>query len=1099
MLRETRPERVRDSAEAAVFETIEFSKRSYLFKARLAFLAPLQIPPTSTMSNSQASTSALPLAAQVSPAHAEWALIQGYWPKNQEAVEEGASKLAKDAVEGNFSDVLKSKMARDLFAPIGRAAAQALSPGATLDLASVKFQLPAPQDAATQLDALSVAVSALHAFVQLNWTGPDFEVSSAEIVRSSSPDAFPLRSASEEDPDTALNSLLNASAFHALTWAGEPAYHLSLSPFLLVAAHKILDALDYSGVESLAWWKLRAATVHSHVLDEAVPYGSHILQPVDALIEALGARAGAGAEAEKWSDLQARLILERGLALQRTGNDRDAADRFVDAAKASGLKFELSGALGKRTKFQKEDKTQLVLLAESRDGALEQDEKEAEGQAAKSAPKTAEQKAADKSGWQAAPMENQQEGMPSTFALNDDTLLEQTKFTSTVSSDGAKSGSSSSPLAHIDPADQPALSALDQSILLAMCLNIKNMQPEHGLTASQMGAFVSRVVSHPRNWSVHTTSLLLRSRLEAHRTRTVERAVLQLQALIDQMPTADSTLQERLRFFHALELPPKWEMQAELAKRYAALGVVRSALEIFERIELWEEVVQCLGALGRQEEGVEVVRDLLEGRKVEAQVDISRRKQGSAAPDAATRTRLDTARQAKLWCLLGDLEPVNAFAHYTRAWEVSQGTSARAARSLGGYHFARVAHAEAARWLKAAVRINPLYTRSWFTLGCAYMRFEKWDEAGVAFRRCTALDDEDGESWNNLASCYLRMGEAAALRIEAQGEEDDIPALREADADSDAESLPDSGVELSSTDDESDAEDGRPSARHGAVATRPTSATPYALKMLAHRALERALKYAHENWRVWTNFMIVSVDVGLLGDATRALERVVQLRTNSVPSQKEREATVDLDVLDRLVNAVIRAPSREEDAVESAPAPSDAAVAPVSSAGQTDGPTVARANHNPHEGHGLYPAVRSLFDHCLLQRISGSPRIWRSYARLLLWRGDYREALDAHLAAYRAGPGNASDETILTDRARWVDAVRDIEELCEMLENLGPRTVIVSAQDGKPEKEEEALPEWRFQARSIVRTFMGRTRASFSDDDEWEKLEDLLKGLRGPG
>ncbi len=605
-----------------------------------------------------------------------------------------------------------------------------------------------------------------------------------------------------------MTRLIHRSALEALAFKGEPAYHLCRVPFFLVFSKLLIEALwnaqsqtatatEEDGevvprvvnIETLPWWRLRAFTVHSHVLDEPVAYGKKVFDPVNKLRDLLTARAAAsksttsaGEERSRWSSLASRLILERGIALQRLGSDREASETFVDAAKENGLRYRMSGALGKRTKFQQEDKTQLVLLAKSvvADGGKEDEEAEKEG-----ADSRDKESAADDSGEKEEPLEtgfaskanpeDQVAGMPSTFALNDDTLLEQTKFTSTAPGASPSSATGEAgvddDLLSLDPNAQPALAVLDQCTLLALCLNIRNTQAAHGLTANQMQIFISRVVSHPRNWMVHTMSLLLRARLESTRTRTVERSVLQLQALIDQMPTNDSSIQERLKFFHALDLPPKWEMQAELARRYASIGVTRSALEIFERVEMWEEVVQCLGMLGRQEEGVEIVRELLEGKKVEADVDVSVRRRnavassgegsGSSEAQEVMYRRMDRAREAKLWCLLGDLEPSSALSHYSKAWQVSASSSARAARSLAGVHFTQSDFGQASKWLKYALKINPLYTRSWFILGCCYMRLEKWKEAAQCFRRCTALDDEDMESWNNLASCYLRMVESA--------------------------------------------------------------------------------------------------------------------------------------------------------------------------------------------------------------------------------------------------------------------------------------------------------------------------------------------------
>ena len=95
-------------------------------------------------------------------------------------------------------------------------------------------------------------------------------------------------------------------------------------------------------------------------------------------------------------------------------------------------------------------------------------------------------------------------------------------------------------------------------------LNIQNTNPEHGLTAEEMFPFVSRVIMHANNWMVHTMALLVRSRLESKKSRTVERAALQLQALVDQFGVDDSTVEHRLAHIFSVAIPAKWEMEVTL-------------------------------------------------------------------------------------------------------------------------------------------------------------------------------------------------------------------------------------------------------------------------------------------------------------------------------------------------------------------------------------------------------------------------------------------------------------------------------------------------------------------------------------------------------
>lgn len=219
--------------------------------------------------------------------------------------------------------------------------------------------------------------------------------------------------------------------------------------------------------------------------------------------------------------------------------------------------------------------------------------------------------------------------------------------------------------------------------------------------------------------------------------------------------------------------------------------------------------------------------------------------------------------------------------------------------------------------------------------------------------------------------------------------------------------------------------------------------------MLAFRALKQGLRYSYENWRMWYNYMIVSMDVGELNEACRALGRVVEETSGQVGAK-----SVDEDVLDRLVNAVTKAPREEENDADSDIPP------------------------NPNEGRWLFKNVNNLFERIVLPRVS-SPRVFRAYARLLTWQNKWEEAIKAYLDAYRNGVAGTMEKGE-TDVERWREAVKEVQEIVDLLRNFGPRVEGYS---------------WRLQARSIVRIFVGRTK-DFEDEPEWERLRELQDELR---
>lgn len=49
-------------------------------------------------------------------------------------------------------------------------------------------------------------------------------------------------------------------------------------------------------------------------------------------------------------------------------------------------------------------------------------------------------------------------------------------------------------------------------------------------------------------------------------------------------------------------------------------------------------------------------------------------------------------------------------------------------------------------------------------------------------------------------------------------------------------------------------------------------------KELAFQTLQEALKHSYESWKMWENFLYVSMDLGQLSHALQAFARLLELR-----------------------------------------------------------------------------------------------------------------------------------------------------------------------------------------------------------------------------
>ena len=909
-----------------------------------------------------------------------------------------------------------------------------------------------PQAVPINHELSSLAIVAFDCFLQANVTGPPL---------SYDPAAGILPSSLFEGTKTTIERL-QQRLISDLSVDGEAIYQLTPHIELFCLAKCILNHPSLTQDSPLRLARLRVNFWHQRLLsDTSSSLQEKIYEDLQLIGDSVLTRSVPNSIITS-----AQFLLERATIHIHHGFDQRARADIESAAQARSFHFALTGRLGKRTKYQEKELSQLVVLAKSAD----EDE-----DAARFRGNASVETARGMSG----PLQ-QAEAVPRKLNLDDDTLLESIAFTKAAvsASNPQQDDYLHSSLETLDPGNQPLLQPLDAIILLATASSITNTSPTDGLTREETLPYAERVISGgSSNWQVYTQALLVRSRIEGYRSRTVERGVLQLQAVVDQviaetspsgvsqdgqapvkaMPTAFLPLErstesapasERLRYIHQLAFPPRWKLESELADRWVSLGGLRTALDIYERLQMWAEVALCWAANDREDKARKIIRRLLYNSVLTTST--SRLLEDDDDNDIGDyrieRVPLP-ADAPRLFCILGDLEISTAA--YERAWEISNKRYSRAQRSLGKYYSTNGELDKAGIAYERSLKVNPQNHAIYFALGCIRLQQEDWAGAVDAFGRAVQIEDTDAESWSNLAVALLNFQ----------------PDLSSGDPNiSDLKS------------DKTRSKDGKILQNDGNGFNEATT-EPQKHVQEAFVALKRAAALKRESFRIWQNLLSVSVKLSPppYTEILIAQNRLIELLGNV-----EGEKCVDVEIVEvllaHLITAYPRAPTEAE---------------------------MTKTHIRPHEDDdisqnlaprrvGFERMVIDLIQKKITPLITSSRRLWLITAKLSLYLQHPLATLSAYEKAWRVTLNQPGWESGTEGAmAAWGEVVDSTIDLLDGYESLGERTRELGMGAGGL-----VAKDWRFKARSAIRSVLARAKEGWEGDDKLETLSGRLQELK---
>ncbi|XP_014478337.1 PREDICTED: tetratricopeptide repeat protein 27 [Dinoponera quadriceps] len=373
---------------------------------------------------------------------------------------------------------------------------------------------------------LYAGIASLLYFTQCNWTGPYV------------------------DEDIDWLKAERHKAFEKLSLYDECNINVQ-KPELLYLSKMIFSNIDLQlKYKSCIWWLLRANLLHQHILDENL---GTIFEETENLILRIDSLS---LLEDSLCKLLFNLEAARFYLCFRRIQD---SEKYLDQAQnIANLTLTLQGAMGKRTKYQLEEKSQLYLKV-----------------------------VVNKNIFPTIDCED----TPISATLDDASRLEYIEFSE-----------------HIE---ETQLGAVEEAVILTKYTQLQICQPKHKLTREEISPYMTKVIENTKNWSLKMASLYYRCLLERDHFRTAERCLKQGFSLEKEYNNGKAPVARRIDLFFVSGMKPIWTLREEVACQMFHFDMVKAALEVYTKLGLWEKVITCYRRLDLNHKAAEIIQQEL--------------------------------------------------------------------------------------------------------------------------------------------------------------------------------------------------------------------------------------------------------------------------------------------------------------------------------------------------------------------------------------------------------------------------------------------------------------------------------------------------------